>query len=64
MQLELEKPTSTTIPSGGGSVTQVLKVNNPSKVALKMRLKLNYVSDGTPMQDQMEVSNFPSALYQ
>lgn len=63
MQLELEKPTSTTISNGGGSVSQVLKINNPSKAALKMKLKLNYAKNGTDIQDQMEVNNFPPALF-
>jgi AP-1 complex subunit gamma-1 len=63
MQLELEKPTSTTISNAGGSVTQILKVTNPSKAALKMRLKLNYSKNGTDIQDQMEVNNFPPTLF-
>jgi hypothetical protein len=42
MQLELAPPSSTNIAVGGGVATQVLKVNNPSRAVLKMRLKLNF----------------------
>jgi len=64
MQLELEPPTSTSIAPGGGTTSQVLKVNNPSKASLKMRLKLNFARNGVTVQDQMEVNNFPAVLTQ
>ena len=64
MQLELAPPSSTTIPFGGGVATQVLKVNNPTKATLKMRLKLNYSRNGVLHQDQMEANNFPATLTQ
>ena len=64
MQLELSPPSSTTVPVAGGLVTQLLKVNNPSKASLKMRLKLNYNRAGVVHQDQMEVNDFPAALLQ
>ena len=64
MQLELAPPSSTNIAANGGVVTQVLKVNNPSRATLKMRLKLNFSRSGQPHQDQMEVSNFPAAVLQ
>ena len=62
MQLELAPPSSTVLAFGGGVATQLLKVNNPTRATLKMRLKLNYSRNGVPHQDQMEVSNFPAAL--
>lgn len=62
MQLELLPPSGTELPPSGGSVTQVLKVNNPNKAVLKMRLKVSFNKGGVPFQDQAEVANFPAAL--
>jgi AP-1 complex subunit gamma-1 len=62
MQLELSPPSSTIVPVAGGLVTQLLKVNNPSKATLKMRLKLNYNRAGILHQDQMEINDFPAAI--
>ena len=62
MQLELLPPSSSTL-SGHQPINQVLKVNNPNKANLKMRLKVNFSqSDGSSVQDQVEVANFPAEL--
>lgn len=64
MQLEILAASSTEIGANGGSISQVLKVNNPNKAAVKMRLKVSFVRDGQQVQDQGEVSNFPAVLNQ
>ena len=63
MQLEILAASSTDILAGG-SISQVLKVNNPNKAVVKMRLKVSFQRDGQVVQDQGEVSNFPAALNQ
>lgn len=62
MQLELQPPSGQTLAPMGGTVTQVLKVNNPNKAVLKMRIKLSYTRAGQALQEQSEVSGFPAAL--
>ena len=64
MQLEILAASSTEIGANGGSISQVLKVNNPNKAVVKMRLKVSFHRDGQQVQDQGEVSNFPAALNQ
>ncbi|VEN57937.1 unnamed protein product, partial [Callosobruchus maculatus] len=61
-QLQMMSPSGTTIlPSG--RVTQIIKVSNPSKNTLKMKVRLSYVIDGTPVNDQIEVNNFPVDIW-
>lgn len=62
MQLEMMPASSTEVGSNGGTITQVLKVNNPNRAVLKMRLKVSFSRNGHAYQEQAEVSNFPPAL--
>lgn len=62
MQLEILAANSTQIESNGGVIQQVLKVNNPNKAVLKMRLKVSFNRSGQQHLDQGEVSNFPTEL--
>ncbi|XP_033115729.1 AP-1 complex subunit gamma-1-like isoform X2 [Anneissia japonica] len=63
-QLQLLSPSGDSIPgSNAGEVTQVIKVANPQKQPLRMRYKLSYSSNGMPVSDQGEVSNFPQSIY-
>ena len=62
MTLHIEEPSSPTI-SPGGQVTQQLAVSNPSLAPLKMKLKVSFVSAGTPVSDVGEVGNFPPVLF-
>jgi len=59
MQLQLDPPSSTTIPSGG-SVTQQMIVQNPSNATLRMKLKIAFSVGGIPVSDIGEVNNFPT----
>eukprot|EP01137_Pigoraptor_chileana_P033022 Opistho-2@23321 len=52
-------------PSGadlfiGSSVTQIIKIANPEKHAIRMRYKVAYVANGSQITEQGEVSEFPS----
>ena len=62
-QLQMLPPSSNIIPAHlAGSVCQVVKVNNPHKQPLRMRIRLSYRVNGTPVSEQTEVSHFPPEL--
>lgn len=63
LQLQLMTPSSKSLQPAG-SLTQLIKVNNPNKAALRMKLRLSWSADGTPVQDQAEINNFPPSLWQ
>ncbi|KAK8742372.1 hypothetical protein OTU49_001833 [Cherax quadricarinatus] len=48
----------------GAQVTDFLFQAAVPKVPLRMRIKLSWLANGSPVQDQGEISNFPSALWQ
>ena len=51
---------------GGGvnnaipGLTQVLHVNNPQKNPLRMKVRVSYTANGTPVLEQSEINNFPA----
>uniref|UniRef100_A0AAR2JMM8 AP-1 complex subunit gamma n=1 Tax=Pygocentrus nattereri TaxID=42514 RepID=A0AAR2JMM8_PYGNA len=62
-QLQLLSPSSNIVPAlNQGNVTQVIRVLNPQK--LRMRIKLTYTYKGAPVQDLAEVNNFPPQSWQ
>ncbi|KAK3862477.1 hypothetical protein Pcinc_031662 [Petrolisthes cinctipes] len=63
LQLQMLNPSSTTM-APDTTLTQVIKVNNPNKVPLRMRIRLSWSANGSQIQDQGEISNFPPALWQ
>lgn len=64
-QLQLSPPSGNNIPpANAGSVTQLVKVKNPSKQALRMRIKLSYNHNGQTISEVGEVNSFPAALWQ
>ncbi|XP_035021124.1 AP-1 complex subunit gamma-1 isoform X4 [Hippoglossus stenolepis] len=64
-QLQLLSPSSNIVPAlNQGFVTQVIRVLNPQKQQLRMRIKLTYTLKGSPMQDLAEVNNFPPQSWQ
>uniref|UniRef100_A0A8C5HUD3 AP-1 complex subunit gamma n=1 Tax=Gouania willdenowi TaxID=441366 RepID=A0A8C5HUD3_GOUWI len=59
-QLQLLSPSSNVVPAlNQGTVTQVIRVLNPQKQQLRMRVKLTYTHKGSAFQDLSEVNNFP-----
>ncbi|XP_077292607.1 adaptor protein complex 1, gamma subunit isoform X2 [Arctopsyche grandis] len=56
-QIQMLSPSGAVIPSQG-QVTQVLKVTNTSKAALRLRIKVSYSVDGATVLEQTEVNNF------
>ncbi|XP_064641695.1 AP-1 complex subunit gamma-1-like isoform X1 [Lineus longissimus] len=64
-QLQLMSPSSSLIPANNsGSVTQLIKINNPNKQPVKMRIRIKYNHNGQAVFEQGEVNNFPPAIYQ
>ncbi|XP_011502817.1 PREDICTED: AP-1 complex subunit gamma-1 isoform X3 [Ceratosolen solmsi marchali] len=62
-QLHMLSPSgSLLLPSG--QVTQVLKVTNINKAALRMRLRISYTGTAGPILEQTEVNNFPTVAMQ
>nr|CAD7427264.1 unnamed protein product [Timema monikensis] len=62
-QLQMLSPSGTVL-SPAGLVTQVLKITNPNKAPLRMRIRVSYSVDGLTVQDQAEVNNFPAESWQ
>ncbi|KAI0235164.1 AP-1 complex subunit gamma-1 [Lamellibrachia satsuma] len=64
--LQLMSPSGALLPpsNAGGCVTQLIKIDNPQKQPLRMRLRLSYTMSGTPVTEQAEVNNFPAQLWQ
>uniref|UniRef100_A0A669EP49 AP-1 complex subunit gamma n=1 Tax=Oreochromis niloticus TaxID=8128 RepID=A0A669EP49_ORENI len=64
-QLQLLSPSSNVVPAlNQGTVTQVIRVLNPQKQQLRMRIKLTYTHKGSAVQDLAEVNNFPPQSWQ
>lgn len=63
-QLQLLPPTSTVIPpSNSGNIQQTIKIINPNKNLLRMRIRISYNVNGVAIQDQTEINNFPAAIW-
>ncbi|XP_016837777.1 AP-1 complex subunit gamma-1 isoform X4 [Nasonia vitripennis] len=62
-QLNMLSPSGTALPPSG-QVTQVLKVTNINKAALRMRLRISYTGTAGPVLEQAEVNNFPTTTVQ
>ncbi|XP_027698896.1 AP-1 complex subunit gamma-like 2 [Vombatus ursinus] len=64
-QLQLQIPSGDTVPAQGGPpITQVLRVLNPNKAPLRMRLRLTYNHFGQSVQEIFEVKDFPLDTWQ
>ncbi|EDV21290.1 uncharacterized protein TRIADDRAFT_50819 [Trichoplax adhaerens] len=60
-QLQILAPSGAVVPpNNSGSITQVLKVSNPNKQNIRMRVKLSFNMNGNTIQDQGEINNFPA----
>ncbi|KAG9486941.1 hypothetical protein GDO78_007026 [Eleutherodactylus coqui] len=65
VQIQLQAPSGSLLPaSGGGSVTQCLRILNPQKVPLRMRLRLSFTQNGNQVQEICEVNDFPAETWQ
>ncbi|KAJ2773593.1 clathrin associated protein complex large subunit, partial [Coemansia nantahalensis] len=60
-KIQIHPPSGQSI-SVGASVTQLLRVSNPTKSALRLRMKLVYESDGHKHEDMLDFAGFPSSI--
>nr|XP_020460199.1 AP-1 complex subunit gamma-1-like [Monopterus albus] len=60
VQLHMKAPSGDSLPARGtAKVTQMVVVNNPNKVKLKMRLRISYTRQGSAFQDTVQIDSFP-----
>ncbi|CAI5642126.1 unnamed protein product [Oreochromis niloticus] len=60
VQLHMKAPSGDSLPArGAAKVTQMVVLNNPNKVNLKMRLRISYTSQGSAVQDTVQIDSFP-----
>ena len=64
-QLKIDiAPPSSTLLSPGAVITQQMRINNPNKVGLKMKVKIQYKLDGVAVNKDCMVNNFPTEAWQ
>ncbi|KAJ3106069.1 clathrin associated protein complex large subunit [Phlyctochytrium planicorne] len=56
-------PASGTSVSLGQTVSQNLKIENPSKIAVKLRLKISFQSNGSPVEEVVDFAGFDASLW-
>ncbi|KPJ07940.1 AP-1 complex subunit gamma-1 [Papilio machaon] len=61
-RLDMMSPSGTVL-TPQGEITQVLKVTNPSRTPLRLRIRVSYNIEGSPVLEQAEVNNFPPDLF-
>ncbi|KAM9718716.1 AP-1 complex subunit gamma-like 2 isoform 1-T2 [Menidia menidia] len=60
VQLHMKAPSRDSLPArGAATVTQVVVLSNPNKVNLKMRVRISYTSQGSTVQDTVQIDSFP-----
>ncbi|GAA6222387.1 AP-1 complex subunit gamma-1-like [Lates japonicus] len=60
VQLHMKAPSGDFLPArGAAKVTQLVVLNNPNKVNLKMRIRVSYTSQGSAFQDTVQIDSFP-----
>lgn len=62
VQLLMKAPSGDSLPAcGTAKLTQVVVLNNPNKVNLKMRIRVSYTTQGSVFQDTVQVDSFPES---
>ncbi|XP_039671161.1 AP-1 complex subunit gamma-like 2 [Perca fluviatilis] len=60
VQLHMKAPSGDSLPARRtAKVTQMVVLNNPNKVNLKMRVRISYTSQGSAFQDTVQIDSFP-----
>jgi len=62
--IELHPLSNTIIPeNNSGEVHQLMKISNPNKEKLRMRIKINYSINNSPVSEETELNTFPEQCY-
>ncbi|XP_012690727.2 AP-1 complex subunit gamma-like 2 isoform X2 [Clupea harengus] len=65
VQLQMKAPSGDVIPAqGAGHVIQTVLLNNPNKVNLKMRVRVQYSKQGSVCQDMLQIDSLPTPALQ
>ncbi|XP_070412230.1 AP-1 complex subunit gamma-like 2 isoform X2 [Nothobranchius furzeri] len=60
VQLHMKAPSRDSLPArGAAELTQTVVLSNPNKVNLKMRIRISYTSQGSAVQDTVQVDSLP-----
>uniref|UniRef100_H3CR83 AP-1 complex subunit gamma n=1 Tax=Tetraodon nigroviridis TaxID=99883 RepID=H3CR83_TETNG len=60
VQLHMRAPSGDVLPArGAAAVSQMVVLNNPNKVNLKMRVRISYSRNGSAFQDMIQIDSFP-----
>ncbi|XP_029379847.1 AP-1 complex subunit gamma-like 2 [Echeneis naucrates] len=60
VQLHMKAPSGDFLPArGAAKVTQMVVLNNPNKVNLKMRIRISHGTQGSAFQDTVQIDSFP-----
>ncbi|KAJ2493366.1 clathrin associated protein complex large subunit [Coemansia sp. RSA 2050] len=60
-KLQIQPPSGQHI-SVGATVTQLVRVSNPTKTAIRLRIKLGFTVDGQAQESMFEYSGFPASV--
>ncbi|KAJ2580665.1 clathrin associated protein complex large subunit [Coemansia sp. RSA 1836] len=60
-KLQIQPPSGQHI-SVGATVTQLVRVSNPTKTAIRLRIKLGFTVDGRAQESMLEFSGFPASV--
>ncbi|KAJ2860352.1 clathrin associated protein complex large subunit [Coemansia aciculifera] len=60
-KLQIQPPSGQHI-SVGATVTQLVRVSNPTKTAIRLRIKLGYTVDGQAQENMFEYNGFPASV--
>ncbi|XP_063074594.1 AP-1 complex subunit gamma-like 2 isoform X2 [Engraulis encrasicolus] len=64
VQLQMKAPSGNAVPAlGAGQVTQTVLLNNPNKVNLKMRVRVQYSREGSTCQDVLQIDSLPAPAW-
>ncbi|KAJ3409421.1 clathrin associated protein complex large subunit [Chytridiales sp. JEL 0842] len=62
LKLQMHPPSSTVVPQGG-SATQAMRIENPSKTGVKLRLKIGYAINGQAVEEVVDFAGFDPSLW-
>ena len=62
--IELHPLSGTTIPeNNSGDLHQMMRIRNPNKDKIRMRIKINYLWNNSSMNEETELNTFPEQCY-